>query len=351
MTLAPTRFAGIGRAGALALLLLLIVACGSAFVPRGETPSTPPAKASPPGTDNADILLYERIVERVKKGEPYHAAALSEQRSSQYPSAPFVTVRLPTLALVAATVGTGPLRAILILFCLLTLIVWWRRFAGSMPGATHIIATFLVGIGLLLPLRPELVLLHEAWAGVLIALAIGLHRDEHWWPSVLIAALSLAIRELALPIVLLMGAWAATRKDWKQAGAWVAVALLFGIALYGHAQAVWALASPLDRASPGWSSFGGWHAFAANMQLTTALRFLPASFAISLLPLCLIGWAGWREKLGLLIAALLTGYACMFMVFGRPDNFYWGLMIAPLFLGGLVLVPAIIRDLWKAARA
>lgn len=38
----------------------------------------------------------------------------------------------------------------------------------------------------------------------------------------------------------------------------------------------------------------------------------------------------------------------MLSVFGRLDTFYWGLLIAPVLLVGLVFVPDALRDLSSA---
>ena len=49
-----------------------------------------------------------------------------------------------------------------------------------------------------------------------------------------------------------------------------------------------------------------------------------------------IVYAAWDGQLGRRVALILTGYFAMFMMAGRPDNWYWGFVIAPLIpLGGL----------------
>ncbi len=55
------------------------------------------AAQAEPDEDGGDLALYRRISERVITGEDYYAAALAEQRAGNYPTRPFVTVRLPTL--------------------------------------------------------------------------------------------------------------------------------------------------------------------------------------------------------------------------------------------------------------
>ena len=74
------------------------------------------------------------------------------------------------------------------------------------------------------------------------------------------AALALAIRELALPYILLMGALALCGRSWREAAAWAGVVLLFGFGLAWHAHEVAKVVLPSDPGSPGWTSFGGYRA-------------------------------------------------------------------------------------------
>jgi hypothetical protein len=39
------------------------------------------------------------------------------------------------------------------------------------------------------------------------------------------------------------------------------------------------------------------------------------------------------------------------MIIGRPDNFYWAIMLAPLLPIGLAFAPAALRDLIRSAGA
>src|SRR3546814_10748823 len=82
---------------------------------------------------------------------------------------------------------------------------------------------------------PALIVFHEGWAALLIALSLALYRKDRWWPSVVLALLALMIRELALPFVLLMGGLALLSLNWREFFAWSAVTLIFAIALWFHA--------------------------------------------------------------------------------------------------------------------
>lgn len=110
------------RWGALALLALLAATMAWAAVAVAPVDQAESERVE--ASDNSsegDLALYSRISERVAAGEDYYAAAMDEQRSRNYPTAPFVTVRLPTLAWLHRTIGVGGVRIVdmlLLLGCL-----------------------------------------------------------------------------------------------------------------------------------------------------------------------------------------------------------------------------------------
>jgi hypothetical protein len=80
------------------------------------------------------------------------------------------------------------------------------------------------------------------------------------------------------------------------------------------------------------------------------LRFLPNFVAGPLALLTVFGWASWRTSAGTTATLLQLGYGLAFMVAGRPENFYWGAVVAPTMLMGLVFVPRGVVSLVRAAR-
>ena len=56
-------------------------------------------------------------------------------------------------------------------------------------------------------------------------------------------------------------------------------------------------------------------------------------------------------SLGLLAALLCAGYGLLFMIAGRDNNFYWALLVAPVWFAGLAFLPMALRSLWGSARA
>ena len=91
----------------------------------------------------------------------------------------------------------------------------------------------------------------------------------------------------------------------------------------------------------------GWRLVLAMADATSLLS--PVAVATLAVPLALLGWCAWPGGLGRRGALLLGGYALAFMMLGRADNNYWGLIFAPLLPLGLAVAPAALRDLWQAA--
>ncbi|MCC6926237.1 hypothetical protein [Novosphingobium sp.] len=307
-----------------------------------------------------DLALYDRVIERIGKGENYYAVAADEHRQAHYPLRPGVAVRLPTLAYLAVALGDsgkgaevlvpGVLAAALVLLVAVVL-AWWKRL-GEEPGGAQFqrIGTALVFMGASLGLNRYYFVLHELWAGMLIALSLALHRPgRKWLAALLVAALALAIREHVLPYVLLMGALALWRRDWKEGAAWAGLVALFGLYLTWHLGQVAQHVLPSDPLGPSWLELRGLSGWLSNVVLSSNLRFLPHFVAGPLVMLMVLGWAGWKSPLGTTATLLYLGYGLAFMIAGRPDNFYWGAVIAPAMFVGLAFAPQAVGSLLKAA--
>jgi hypothetical protein len=301
---------------------------------------------------NDDLILYAAITARVAQGESYYAAAADEHRKGIYPLRPFITMRLPTLAAVSAALGPTAMTGILYALVLATLLAWRQRLRNQYgdPGRRNIALGLLLA-GMMAAFWRDFIVLHELWAGILLALAFALHRPGKWLPSVAVAACALMIRELALPFVLLMTAFALCDRRWREATVLVAVIALFAVAMVFHAQHVAAVTTATDLASPGWTSFGGWRALVRTMQMPGALRAFPDWVGSIVVILSLFGWLSWRSRSGVFATLLFAGYGLFFASLGRPDNFYWGFMVVPTFLIGLAFLPQAFADLRMATRA
>jgi hypothetical protein len=158
------------------------------------------------------------------------------------------------------------------------------------------------------------------------------------------------VREIAIVYPLVMLGVALIERRWRESAAWGTVFFIFAIFIAWHAMQVAAVVRPDDIASPGWAAAGGWRFVVTMLWLTGPWRVLPfwvASFGI---PLALLGWSGWRTSTAIRGALILGGYATAFALFGRPDNFYWGFLVAPLVPLGLLMAPKALVDLSRAAR-
>lgn len=347
----PTRFAGLskGRArlGLVALALLLIATLTALAVPQ------PAAVSGGPGNradDQADVMLYESIVDGVRHGGNYYEVAATELRSGDYPMKPFVTFRLPTLAVVQAMAPAWAVIGLLYALVAGVILAWFVRLRPAFARPPPLILTMvLLAGGLTAFMQAELAAFHEVWAGLLIALSLALHRPGRWVAAAGIGALAMLIRETAALYVAIMFVLALAEGERREAAGWAAGVALLAIAVLAHAHAVAQVVHPFDPASPGWSGMLGFGFFIEAMTLSTALRLAPMWLAALLMGFTLFGWAAWRDGAGIRAFATLCIYVLLISLFGRIDTFYWGLMVAPTILIGLAFAPDGLKDLIVAA--
>ena len=342
---------GAAWAALIGIVLVLGLAIWTAPGARPQRAAALAAASASAGTQrDTDLQLYDRIAERVGAGENYYAAAVAEQRARHFPVRPAVAVRLPTLAYLTVWLGPNGLLALAGLLGLGLLAAWWQRL-GDEPGGheRRAIAMLLLLIGTLAGLKPEYLTIHEVWAGLLLALGGGLHRPGRWHAAWLPVALAVAIREQALPFVLLLAALAAWRRDWRELTAWLVLIVLFAVGLGFHLQAVGTHLLAIDRPSPPWLVFRGLRGWTGNVIQSSVLHWLPAWLGAPLALLPLVGWAGWKSPAGAFFTLLFAGYGVLFMIAGRDNNFYWALVVTPPWFVGYAFVPMALRSLLASA--
>jgi hypothetical protein len=326
-------------AGALAVLLAVLAVIVAGL--RIETSAAPP---TPQG--NGDLALYARTIELLRHGEPYYPAITSELRANNYPLRPFLTVRLPTLSVALAALPDAlTARTLLAGLALVTFVVWawcFRALRGEPLRYTALL--LLLSTGFVPALAPVAYPLHEVWAGLLIALSLALRRPDRWLLSVAIATVAALLRELAAPYLIAMAALALKDGCRREAMGWFAGLLVFALALGAHAVAVGAVVTPNDPTSPSWLSVGGLGFVLQTASWNLLLSASPDWLGAALLPLALLGLAMRRDALGQRLALTVFGYTLAFLVVGRANNSYWGLMIAPLWPLGLYFAgPALLQ--------
>ena len=348
---APSRFATLKRPAAWwALALLAILLAGS--LTALASPGPPPVSHDPKqrADDEADVVLYESIVAGVRGGGEYYTVTAQALRTGNYPLKPFVTFRLPTLALLQAALPHEVTIALLYALAVGVMLAWFVRLRPALARPPPI----LIGLGLLAGgmvafVQPELASFHEVWAGLLIALSLALRRRERWVEAVAVGMMAMLIRETAGVYVGIMAVLALAGGHRREALGWFATIAVFAVVIAFHAHAVAQVVHKIDPASPGWVGMLGFGFFVKTMTLSTALNLAPPWLAALLLGLALFGWSAWNDALALRALAVFAGYGALLALFGRTDTFYWGLMVAPTILIGLVFVPDGLRDLLAAA--
>ncbi len=364
-----SRFANLPRVGAAIVLLMVLAALGLGLTQANHIRD---GRSLPGHNDPSrnDLTLYRAIVDRVKHGQDYDSAAVAEQRAGHYPLKPFIVVRPPALAIMLSWLPNEQVRDLsLAALGVVTMIACTRRLRALLPDEgvlplTAIVLLLFSGVGS--PLEGGLVstfkqvhgaptpglpgglsLLHESWAGLLIALSFILRTEKRFAASVVLGLLVALIRELAMPYLAVMAVIALMeRRRWEALAFAGALAISLG-ALALHAQALTGLVRPDDLKSPGWVKFGGWNFILATTKWNLIAIAAGKWIAVILAPLALLGSLRFKGPFGLRLAAILFGYASGFMIIGRPENDYWGMLILPMSSIGLAISPWALIDLGK----
>lgn len=312
--------------------------------------STPQPKVRASEAEQSDLDLYRDTIRRVGAGEPYYRVAADQLRKGGYPLKPFVTFRLPTLAVIYAHVPEIVMSVVEAILALGVLLVWWRRLEPELPTQMLALSLVLLVGGTAALVEPVTGLFHESWAALLMALMIGLRRPGHALGAIIAGGIALLVRETVLPMILVMGALALFERRWREAMGWVVVVTLFAVALFAHAQMVATVVRPDDMASPGWNAMLGLRFALSAFSTVSSATALPAPAAAVIILLSLFGWTSVATGWALRACFLLLGYGAMLALFSRPDTFYWALLIAPLSLVGLIFVPRAAATLVRQAR-
>jgi hypothetical protein len=342
-----SNFARWPRWAARVLLALMVAVVAVAMVPGSG--GQQPARAA--AEHRSDVGLYRAVVSRVSRGEDYYAAAAAEQRANGYPTAPAVAFREPTQTLVLVALQTDLARqaALLALAGGVIVALWSALGQMGLTPAVRRWSLLLSLTGLAVCLAQNAPYMHETWAGLLIMLSLALRRPERWALSVCAALAACLFRELALPFLLVMLAFAAYERRWRESLAWLGAIAVFGGLFAIHCALASAQHHAGDLTSGGWLKLGGLGFVVATLRWNAVLALAPGWMLIAVASVSAVGLAGFRNGLASRAALALIGYVAAFAVVGRPDNQYWGILYAPLVPLGLALAPSALKDL--AARA
>ncbi|KQM63774.1 hypothetical protein ASE75_11820 [Sphingomonas sp. Leaf17] len=343
---APTRYAGLSRGASRIVLVSLLMLVVGLTVLALRVPVAAPLAADTP----TDIVLYQQIVDGVRHGGGYYQVAADALRSGGYPMRPFVTFRLPTLAVVQAALPIWASATLLYVLAAGTFMAWSGSLLAALPRRPARVAALMLLVGgMIVHLQLPLMGFHEVWAGLLIALSLALRRRGYWIEAVALALAAMLIRETAALYVVVMAVFALADGARREAAGWGVALVVFAGAVAAHAHAVAQVVGPLDPSSPGWSALLGPGFAVHTIGIASALAVLPMWLAAPLVVLALAGWSAWVSPLAHRTLAVLLAYVALLALFARADTFYWGLMIAPLVLIGLAFLPDALRDLAATA--
>jgi len=255
-------------------------------------------------------------------------------------------VRLPTLTYLEAVLGQAGITIALVALAIVAMLAMLARLEkAGVARPEWWGAMVLLGANVALCAIGPVAWFHDAWAGVLIVLAIAVRTERVWWPSVALGFAAVCFRELALPFLIVMVVLSWPRR--KEALAWCGAIVAFAGVYALHALAVQAVQPPNPVPTTGWVQFGGWSFILASVRLGSILVVAPAVVTAVAVPLALFGWLFAARSLRAAPLTCVAFIAC-FIVVGRSDNGYWGFLYATLLLVGLAFAP---RGLVASVRA
>jgi hypothetical protein len=301
-------------------------------------------------TRDKALKLYQTVVEQIQTGKSYYSVVGHELRRIGYPTRSVFNWRLPALAWFLGqlpSVRTG--QTLGFILSMTTLLIWlivlhqsqyaiWQFFLGGL---------FLSG-PIIYSLFPGTFLLHEFWAGTLIAISLAAHANGWRYISIVSGLMALFLRELTLPFVCIMMVLAYAEGQRREALIWLIGLLIFGGELLFHWTIVSRLITENDKAlQGGWIVFGGWPFVLNTAQMHPFFLTFPPWVIAIILPLALLGFAVRLDASGMRVAFTIGIYVLAFLIVGRPNDIAWGLMYAFIMPLGLLHVPYAIGKLWQ----
>jgi hypothetical protein len=355
------------KLGAIAILAVAGLALGwdQGQLPRRDTPiDTVGANTTAP-----DLALYCEIIARVRAGQNYYSAARECIPHYGFPISSPLNWRLPTYAWVFSSLpGPAWIQAALILLSLAAIGLACSaqaRTSGVLVAA--ITALFLFGIAAW-SIDGYAYVAQEPWAATLVVISLAAHAlggrpgdrgqaagdRAHLWRSLAVAAgiAALFFRELALPFCAVAAAVAAWNRRWFEAAGWLTgIVVFFGFFAWHVDQVHAQLAGVAVEGAGGlnqWLRFGGLDFVLLTTRMNKLLFASPAWLLWLYLLASLIGLSQRTDETSRLACLASLAYLLAFAVVGRPENFYWGLLPAPLLAWGAAHGPLAL--LWASGK-
>jgi len=287
------------------------------------------------------------MVDNIASGKGYYSTVGVEHRAHDYPTSPPQVFREPTLAWFLATLRFDAVRiACLFLLAAAIILQFYRLLLRTELSAVErvtFIAAASTGLGFIA--ARDAVYSHEVWASLLLALSLLLYRGSRWWPSIVIAVLACLVRELALPFLFAMAAWAFFERKWRELTGWIAGIMFFAVLLTLHLTLAAQLYRTGDALSDGWLALGGWHFALETARFNVLLHDASLPVIAFLVSCAVIGLAGARDGRAQRAALVAFGYLAALTIVGRPGNYYWGIIYTPILSVGFAYAPVALRDI------
>jgi hypothetical protein len=296
----------------------------------------------------SDVNMHRTVVTRVHAGEGYYHALGDELRRQGYALRPFFHWRLPTLLWALAKLPHPRIgQAVLVALIAMMIVAWLTLLRPRLGFPITCMAALLVGTPMLsLAFRSCWYFQHVLWSGALVALSLGIYR-RNTAAAIVCGLAALAIRELALPYIVIMLVFAMREKRVKECVAWATGIIAFAVFLTIHAAIVSKHIGTSDPSDPSWLRLAGWpHTVACANWMFLAVT--PYWLAGAALVLALFGAVCSGERR---LATVVILYSAAFTIVGKPFNTYWGLMYTPLLAVGLVFSIRAVVDLTVIATA
>jgi hypothetical protein len=340
-----TRLFGLSRPVAIVTLVVVVLAL-LGFLAIGFAESQLPQPAAP---KDSDMAMYGRLIDHMRQGEDYYAAARNELSHGHYGMQSVFNWRTPLLPSSLSLLPSNAWAQVLfVLITLATATATCRLVFKEMSW----IATGVLSIILILALGtcmvPQAVVFSEFIAGVLILLSASCYGLKLPYLGLAAAALALFVRELSGPYVLLCVYLAWREKRPTELKMWAVVLAGYAVYFLRHYYMVKLHQAPGDLADPaGWVQFGGAQFVLDTATFNGIFLIAPIWVTALLIPASCLGLLAWPSAAGRRMALTVFGYVTRFAILGKSYNDYWGAIYAPMMTVGLVWFPAAIRDLWR----
>jgi len=326
------------------LILVVLLAAGLALGwNKGRLPERPIEPATSGEARTApDLRLYREVVDEVRRGNDYYQVARQKIPQFGFPITSPLNWRLPTYAWVLALLPDRCSRqAALLGLSLVSLVLAFYAQRRTSPTSIAAASVFLLFGVVRWAFDGEAYLAQEPWAATLIVISLSAHALGGRWRALAVACgtAALLFRELALPycgVACLCAAW---NRRWWESAAWAAgIALFFCFFAWHVGQVRGQLAgSETTAASAGlaqWLRFGGLDFVLLTTRMNGLLFAAPAGLLWLYLLAALWGLAQRCDETSRLACLAALAYVSAFAIVGRSENFYWGLLPAPLLAWG-----------------